>query len=375
MKKFTLIQLFLLFTIAVPAQVASGYYRVQNKVTKRYITVQDNSFTINTAATDVDLSALVTIRNYNRIINDPGSIIYIENKGNNNYILKAQGTDTYTASGGHYLKITKSGDAYKAYVTDKGLTKYLADEYDPYEYYDESSVFTAEDKTREWYIKPINETDNYLGLTPTITDGKNFYQTLYASFPFRIVSENMKAYRISKVDRGMAVMEEIVGEVPAATPILIKTTSKAATDNRLDILVSSTASTGANILKGNYFNHADRKNQTPYDASTMRMLGIQKDGTIGFIKDNDMDYLPANKAYLPVPAGCPDDVKLVTKEEYEAGANKGDVNGDNTVDIQDVVATVNLMMKGTYNALADMNGDGEVDIQDVVAVVNLMLKS
>lgn len=54
---------------------------------------------------------------------------------------------------------------------------------------------------------------------------------------------------------------------------------------------------------------------------------------------------------------------------------KGDVNGDNTIDIQDVVSTVNLMLKGTYNVLADVNNDDVVDIQDVVAVVNLMLKA
>ncbi len=318
MKKLTLIQLFLLFSVAISAQIASGYYRIQNKVTDRYITVWDNTFTVNAAATDVDLSALVTIRDYNRIINDPGSIIYFEDKGNNNYILRAQGTNTYTASNGNYLKLRKRGDAYWAYVSSNGLTKYLADGYDPNEWVDQAFVYTRDDRTRDWYIKPINDTDNYLGLTPTITDGKHYYQTFYASFPFRIVSKEMKAYCITKVDRGMAVLEEIVGEVPAEMPILIKTTSNAASVNKLDVLVSTVATKGNNLLKGNYFNYSTRKNQTPYKASTMRMLGVLDDGSIGFIKDENLEYLPANKAYLPVPADCADNVKLVTKAEYDA---------------------------------------------------------
>ncbi len=52
----------------------------------------------------------------------------------------------------------------------------------------------------------------------------------------------------------------------------------------------------------------------------------------------------------------------------------GDLNGDGLVNIQDIVATVDLVAKGTYTAAADVNGDGVVNIQDVVAIVNLGLK-
>ncbi len=314
MKRYILIQFFLLCSVALSAQIASGYYRIQNKVTKRYITVQDNTITINPYGTNVDLSALATNRNYSKIVNDPGSIIYIENNGNN-YVLKGQGTETYTASGGYYLKVITKGDAYRAYVQGSGFTKYLADE--PSMDFEDGWVLTTSSETRDWYIKPLNDTDNYFALTPTFTDGKYYYQTLFASFPYRIVSGDMKAYRITKVDNGMAVMEEIVGEIPAEMPILIRTTSNEASANRLDVLVSSTASKGANLLKGNYFNYSRRNRQTAYVASTMRVLGVLADGSIGFIKDNSLDYLPANKAYLPVTTDCEDNVRLVTQEEYD----------------------------------------------------------
>ncbi len=53
---------------------------------------------------------------------------------------------------------------------------------------------------------------------------------------------------------------------------------------------------------------------------------------------------------------------------------KGDVNGDGSINIQDIVVVVDFVAKGTYNATADMNGDGAVNIQDVVVLVNLSLK-
>lgn len=52
----------------------------------------------------------------------------------------------------------------------------------------------------------------------------------------------------------------------------------------------------------------------------------------------------------------------------------GDVNGDNIVDINDVVAVVNIILgyKETCSA-ADVVADGVIDINDVVAVVNIIL--
>ena len=53
----------------------------------------------------------------------------------------------------------------------------------------------------------------------------------------------------------------------------------------------------------------------------------------------------------------------------------GDVNGDGKIDISDVVALVNIILKGNsdYNANADMNKDGVINISDVVLLVNNIL--
>ena len=70
----------------------------------------------------------------------------------------------------------------------------------------------------------------------------------------------------------------------------------------------------------------------------------------------------------------PDSDVTITVTWKLAGV-KGDVNGDGTVDISDVVALVNIILNGSsdYQAEADVNNDGGIDISDVVALVNIIL--
>ena len=54
-------------------------------------------------------------------------------------------------------------------------------------------------------------------------------------------------------------------------------------------------------------------------------------------------------------------------------AIKGDVNGDNVVNISDVVAIINTMAGDTtFAGTSDVNGDGATNISDVVKVINIM---
>jgi len=54
-------------------------------------------------------------------------------------------------------------------------------------------------------------------------------------------------------------------------------------------------------------------------------------------------------------------------------ATLGDINGDNSINIQDIVLAVNLVLSGEYNNLADLNSDSTVDILDIVQLVNIIL--
>ena len=54
---------------------------------------------------------------------------------------------------------------------------------------------------------------------------------------------------------------------------------------------------------------------------------------------------------------------------------KGDVNGDGTVDVDDMNILINDMLNGTARDLKaeDLNGDGTVDVDDLNVIINIML--
>ena len=51
----------------------------------------------------------------------------------------------------------------------------------------------------------------------------------------------------------------------------------------------------------------------------------------------------------------------------------GDINGDEVLDILDVVLMINIILNNEYSVVADVNEDGSVDILDVVLMVNILL--
>ena len=61
-------------------------------------------------------------------------------------------------------------------------------------------------------------------------------------------------------------------------------------------------------------------------------------------------------------------------EFFDAQNALGDVNGDDSIDILDVVISVNIVL-GTenYTSSADMNGDGVVNVLDVIQLINIIL--
>lgn len=56
----------------------------------------------------------------------------------------------------------------------------------------------------------------------------------------------------------------------------------------------------------------------------------------------------------------------------------GDVTGDGKVDVEDVNAVINLILKlntvADYPGTPDVTGDGKIDVEDVNAIINIILK-
>ena len=52
----------------------------------------------------------------------------------------------------------------------------------------------------------------------------------------------------------------------------------------------------------------------------------------------------------------------------------GDVNNDQTVDVLDVISTVNIILGNSeFNSNADLNNDNGINIQDVILIINIIL--
>ncbi len=314
----------------------SGYYRVQNTGTERYMSLCDNHSTgVDMASTSVDAAALVTKKNFDEVLTDPGSVFYIENVSGNSYNISAQGANVYNMIQ-YYIILNKLNDGtYRAWQTDHGQILFLSDENDFFKGKDQSYVQTIDQTYKTWKILPMNQESNYLGVSPKINANGKYYTTFFAEFPFSLASEGMKAYYISEVkDEGKAIYKEITGIVPGKTPVIIECSSADAASNKLKIESTSPSAISGNLLTGVYFGmgvrETDHFNCTPFDANTMRVLGVNEAGdlvlnnaetylddikTKKYIAKYTYEYpivkaIPHNTAYVPVSSTIPAELKL-----------------------------------------------------------------
>jgi len=58
---------------------------------------------------------------------------------------------------------------------------------------------------------------------------------------------------------------------------------------------------------------------------------------------------------------------------YKIVSDSGDVNGDNELNILDIVSLVNLILSNNYTSAADLNSDDIINILDIVLLVNIIL--
>ncbi len=331
MKKILLLSLALSSAFGAFAQMpSSGYYRVQNVASGRYVVLVDNRGSIDFATTDADLNALRTVKGFETVASNPASVIYAEKYNTREYILYSQGTDTYSIVS-EYLRLYDNGDGtYKAYATNSGMTKYLVD--DPDLDTDPAHLYTGSrtSETGDWYVISLSSEEGaYFGITPDITVGNDHYKMLYTAFPYSFVSSGMVAYYIDKSDiaadgTGYAELKQLTTDVvPAATPVIVQCSSLQASGNKANPLTSTTSSPSDNLLTGVYFCNDVRleahRNVVDYDPTTMRVLGVTSDGSLGMIKEDasSLPYIPANTAYLTVPSGFPSEMKLIAESDYE----------------------------------------------------------
>ena len=60
-------------------------------------------------------------------------------------------------------------------------------------------------------------------------------------------------------------------------------------------------------------------------------------------------------------------------EEHYNQVMLGDINGDNILNILDIVILVDLILTDIYNEIGDMNSDGGLNIQDIILILNSII--
>ncbi len=324
--------------LSVHAQLnGDGYYRIQNVRTSRYMSLCDNKSTgANMASMVVDAAALVTKKDVNEVLTDPGSVFYIQKVNDSEYNISAQGANLHQMIN-YNVRITALNDStYRAWQSQSGQILYLSDRVKDEAYnLAESYVDTKTNDTQRWYILPVDQNSNYIGVKPMFEQGGKYYATFFAEFPFTFTSSGMRALYINKIqDNGTATYKVISGTVPAKTPIIIECSSTDAANNKLQIATTSPAAITDNLFTGVYFSRghiaSDHFNSTLFDATTMRVLGLSTDGSLAinnadtYMADvltkvevgyDDYKYpsikaIPHNTAYVSVSTDTPTELKL-----------------------------------------------------------------
>ena len=333
MKRKVLISLISILTaFQATAQVANGYYRVQNNATSRYITLRDNQVgTVDYSSTNVDLSNIVTWRGFDYVKSSPASIVYVEQHGSQ-YDMKTQGTGLYeiTSKRTYLDLLPRDGGTYLISISYGGVTGRL---YDSEEDEDEGYVKRSGNSAYQyWKFIPVDTENNYIGLQPTVQVGANYYGTLYASYPFKAASSGMKFYYIDAIAEGKCQLQEITTEViPAATPLVFMCSSNDPANNKVIPLTDETTAPANNLLGGTYFARTSgHKVNVRYDETTMRVLSTNEAGELAFIKATKENltsshYIPANTCWLNIPSEFTGDFKALSSDEYTGIRN---INAD-----------------------------------------------
>ena len=317
----------------------AGYYRVKNVTSGRYMSLSDNhSRGVDFNSCTADCGAMQTSKIMDNIYSDPGSIFYLDHISGVSYNVVGQGTSLHDIID-YYIYISPVGSYYKIYQEQKGQRITLSDFDDVEE--NESYVATTGGKTT-WYITPLNTTDNYIGVKPTISVGDKHYAAVFAGYPYTL-GTGMKAYYINKVieKEGVVIIKELTGTIPANTPVLIECSSTDISKNQITPVLKSDAVPSDNLAIGVYFCLGDRwsahYNSTKFDPATMRVLSLNTYGNLAvststqnlktvMIEPRGADgkhltvtAIPANSWYIPVSSSAPSELKLVTAEQYATG--------------------------------------------------------
>ena len=229
---------------------------------------------------------------------------------------KVSGTSGANTKYKAYMNIDYIGDIY--FMDDNGTM---------------NTASSGDAANTRWYITPITS----FNANAQVEHNGKYYTTMYTAFAYQLGTGVENAYVVSDVDltnhRITLTTVATNGEtVPAGTPVVLECNSEMpsliptgvplacdpvqATSYAPDPSTATNYS-GTNYLSGTYYCNTDGnltyttfKNGTSSikandyksnNQSTMRVLGVNSQGKIGFFKlSNNVQYMAANKAWLDI---------------------------------------------------------------------------
>lgn len=313
--------------------IASGYYRVRNFGSQRYISVMDDKVSISVQNLDIthDLMALELKKTLD--YTDPASIIYVTENGD----VTSQGVSLKSKINDFTINERKIDDKthYRVGAERDGLSRYICDSNENND--EENGVMdtyvTSNHNYLYWDAVLIENESNYFGIKPSVTvtisneenssQETKYFSSFYAEFGFEVPT-GMTVYVVDKIETTTdedsststtsVILKPLTGTiVPNKTPVIVEWSSATANSNKVSLKYSDTNVTETNKLLGNMFNssiegHVNRKSTT----ANMRVLAVDN-GVLVFKKPEGIGttYLPANSSYLIVEDDVPETLTVV----------------------------------------------------------------
>ena len=187
-------------------------------------------------------------------------------------------------------------------------------------------------------------------IAPPFAINANVFEKIRYNATLYVPSGTEQLYRAAE---GWNAFRNYAIEHVAVTGLTINKT-------KMSLPIGSTAKLKATVLPEN----AANKDVT-WSTSDNTVVAVEDDGTVKGIKEGVATVTCASVEDPSILAQC----TIAVKD----GAIEGDLNGDDEIDVTDVVELIDMVLAGIYDKVGDINGDGEVDVTDVVELIDMVL--
>lgn len=211
------------------------------------------------------------------------------------------------------------------------------------------------DKLAVW-IKPNASSVPFSSVLPTDLSGSNIYAFIATAYDKSTPTQQLTMTQVNQAAVGTGM---ILAGLTANQVYRIKRPTGTVSAPATNYLVG-TPSSSVRIDQQTVGYYWDGSAETPH-----------------FIKPTAAYTSTIGQAYLKLTSTQASGVNEVYTNLWPKPSTPGDVNGDNTVDVNDVNIIINIILgkasTSEYAGNADVTGDDTVDVNDVNAVINIIL--